>query len=331
MLKCFFCLKIVSKVGSFKVLIGYLKMADEDIVYSMTRIYNSKTGVLYVQDSRTRDEQVKNLYIGSSNIFTDIEETRVRLDVATDYLLASGGDRLFWAEILVDQINKSTQTLHIILDIGYELVEQHSTTAIVRFADLLSQFCNLKDHKLALASMTVVPELQHIQEKILEINKGFNTINLNHKLTPHFGVRSVMKFHKGSGSYKIRPSVWQEWKDNVGYGSTLTIEGVITYIRYHKGYFLRGFDGTEREGDLDTRVKEQNLQLQDLRAGDARTILSHKEKLKIRGSILLDNGNIEEEEAAYFQFLLSNIPDDLIKDGEEGEEKNRGSKRKRTE
>ena len=309
-------------------------MAEEEIVYSLTRIYNATTQVHYIRDSRSKESLVKNLYIGSSKMFTDIEEANVRLDVATDYLLATSSDRLFWTEILVDQITNSSQTKHIIFDIGYELIKQHSTTAIVRFADLLSQFCDLKGHKLALASMTVVPELQHIENKILNVNKGFNSINLNYKLTPHFGVRSVMKFHKGSGSYKIRPSVWQEWRDNVGYGSTLTKEGLVTYIRYQLGYFNRGFEGTECEGDLDTRVKDQNLQLQDVRSGDARIILAHKKKLKSKVYNSEDISNIEKDESPYFQLLLSNIPEDLSEDnevGEVGEEKNRGTKRKRTE
>ena len=91
-------------------------MAEEEIVYSLTRIYNATTQVHYIRDSRSKESLVKNLYIGSSKMFTDIEEANVRLDVATDYLLATRSDRLFWTEILVDQITNSSQTKHIILD-----------------------------------------------------------------------------------------------------------------------------------------------------------------------------------------------------------------------
>ena len=93
-------------------------MAEEEIVYSLTRIYNATTQVHYIRDSRSKESLVKNLYIGSSKMFTDIEEANVRLDVATDYLLATSSDRLFWTEILVDQITNSSQTKH---HFGYRL------------------------------------------------------------------------------------------------------------------------------------------------------------------------------------------------------------------
>ena len=113
----------------------------------------------------------------------------------------------------------------IIFDLGYELIEHYATTAIVAFADQLSDLAGVFGHKLVLATMTIVPHLQGLQEKILEINKVFNEMNLKNGYTPHYGVRSVMKFHKKSQSYKIRPSLWKEWNNNSGYGQALDTKG----------------------------------------------------------------------------------------------------------
>ena len=305
-------------------------MSGDEILYTMTRVYNPKTRVHYVKDSRSAESQIKCLYIGSSELCGDVEEIRVRSEVANDFLLATGDDLLFWAEILVDQVEKSSLKLHIILDMGYELILQHLPTAIVQFAELMAGFCDMKGHKLALATMTIIPELQHLKEKILEVNKGFNEVNARYKLTPHFGVRSVMKFHKGSGTYKIRPSVWKEWRDNVGYGRTLIKEGVVTYIRYQKGYFRGGFEGTSREGDLNTRVKSQNLQLQNPKSTDARVFLSYKERMRSKVSDLTET---VFDETPYLQFLLSHtpLPEDGEEDAKENKKKERGLKRKRRE
>jgi hypothetical protein len=307
-----------------------LRMSGDEIVYTMTRVYNPKTRVHYVKDSRSAESQIKCLYIGSSELCGDVEEIRVRSDVANDFLLATGDDLLFWAEILVDQIEKATSQLYIILDIGYELILQHLPTAIVQFADLMAGFCDMKGYKLVLATMTIIPELQHLKEKILEVNKEFNEVNVTYKLTPHYGVRSVMKFHKGSGTYKIRPSVWKEWRDNVGYGRTLIKEGIVTYVRYQKGYFRGGFEGTSREGDLNTRVKSQNLQLQDPKSTDARVFLSYKERMRSKVSDLTET---VFDETPYLQLLLSHtpLPVNDEKDAEEDKKKERGLKRKRRE
>ena len=135
-------------------------------------------------------------------------------------------------------------------------------------------------HKLVLASMTVVPNLQALQEKILEVNKAFNEINLKNGFTPHFGVRSVMKYHKASGSYKIRPSLWLEWNNNEGFGSEMNQKAQISYLGYQRGYFLKGFEGTEKLGDINTRVKkDQQIQVKDRKEFDARKILEHKKKI----------------------------------------------------
>ena len=89
-----------------------LRMSGDEIVYTMTRVYNPKTRVHYVKDSRSAESQIKCLYIGSSELCGDVEEIRVRSDVANDFLLATGADLLFWAEILVDQIEKATSQLY---------------------------------------------------------------------------------------------------------------------------------------------------------------------------------------------------------------------------
>lgn len=307
-------------------------MAADNTLYEMTGFLYPKKGVHYIEDSRTNESKIKNLYIGSSSILTDLSEAGIQLDVATDFLLATGGDRHFWTEIIVKQVDiAGPKPLHIILDVGYELIGKHSATEIVEFASFVSEFCDCKGHKLALSTMTIVPDQQALKEKILEVNKGFNEINMQRKLTPHYGIRSVMKFHKSSGSYKIRPSLWQEWKDNVGYGSSLARDGMLIYIRYQKGYFQRGFEGTNREADLNTRIKDQNIQLQNIRAMDARIILSHKEKLRSRVVCLTETSSEKEkDQVAFVQLLLSNLPKEQQEDG--GEMKTiRGTKRKRTE
>ena len=62
--------------------------------------------------------------------------------------------------------------------------------------------------------------------------------------------------------------------------------------------------------------------------------MAHKKKLKSKVYNSEDISNIEKDESPYFQLLLSNIQEDLSEDnevGEVGEDKNRGTKRKRTE
>ena len=126
--------------------------------------------------------------------------------------------------------------------------------------------------------MTILPDLQGLEDKIIEVNAKFNKINIENGLTPHYGIRSVMKFHKGSGSFKIR-TLWKEWNSNQGYGSTLTMKGLGIYIKYQENYFLKGFNEASKLGELQTNVKvNKAIQAQDKSEFDARITLNHKKR-----------------------------------------------------
>ena len=235
-------------------------------------------GYTTIRDSRQDAASVKNIYIGSSTLLKT-GSSGVMHDIPVSYILASRKEKKFWTSLLIDNINEGTE-IHFILDIGYELIKQHSTTEIVDFAEHMVSLCDAKNQKMVLATMTIMPELQKYQRKILDINEKFNEINISNKYTPHYGIRSVMKFHKKTSSYKIRPHLWQEWKDNSSFGHTLTNKGGDIYIQYQVGYFKRGFGGTEREGNLKTRVRNQALQVQDRFRMDAREVIKHKRAVK---------------------------------------------------
>ena len=253
--------------------------ARECTNYSITE-EDTTTGYSQVLDSRENAAGVRNVYIGSSTLLKIRSSAVMGMhDIPVSYILASKKEKKFWTGLLIDNINEGTET-HFILDIGYELIKQNSVAEIVDFAEHMVSLCDAKNQKMVLATMTIMPELQSYQKKILQINEKFNEINIANNFTPHYGIRSVMKFHKKTGSYKIRPLLWEEWKDNSGYGHTLTSKGGEIYIQYQVGYFKKGFAGTEREGNIKTRVKNQALQVQNRLLMDARIVIKHKQAVK---------------------------------------------------
>ena len=245
-------------------------------------------GFLFVKDGR-QEQAKKHVYIGNFKLFGGLENDDVFLkfydETAADIVLVSDQDIGELGRHIVKHVEdgkSDSVSKFIILDVGYNLIEQLATTAIVAFAEHVSAYADVLGHKLVLASMTVVPYLQGLQEKMLEVNKAFNEINIKNGFTPHYGVRSVMKYHKASGSYKIRPSLWLEWNKNVGFGQEMTQKAQIAYLSYQKGYFLKGFGGTEKAGDINTRVKkDQQIQVKDRKEFDARKILEQRQKIAV--------------------------------------------------
>ena len=258
-------------------------MPKTDLDYYLQTTYDPQSKVIHLGDSRNRGENnTVNLFFGSSSLLKQVDFTKLETDVPVDFVLAAGSSREVWTRIVVAGMNYYQQEgrkVNIIFDVGYELVEELTPFEIREFGGLLKAYVEVAGHKLALATMTIVPDLQKLQDNILEINKEFNRWNISMELTPHYGVRSVMKYHKKSGSYKIRPSVWEEWKNNASFGRSLTKEGAITYIKYQIGYFRRGFEGTDREANIETRVKkDQSLNVPDFKVMDLRVLLTQKRK-----------------------------------------------------
>lgn len=181
---------------------------------------------LHFLDARSSDFAEKRVYIGSMMFLKNFEnlarnQAKCFLTQPTEYLLLKGHSLKIIGHYTTKLMEISEKPMKIILDIGYELIEHLSTTAIVAFADHIAEFASVYGHKLVLATMTIVPSLQGLQSKFLEVNKAFNEINLKNNFTPHYGVRSVMKYNKPTKNFKIRTSLWEEWKNNVGFGQTL--------------------------------------------------------------------------------------------------------------
>ena len=232
-------------------------MAASEKDKDFRHVYKIREHTVQFLDTRNilNIEEGKCVYFGSKTLLQGLVDFKVKCGFKAgntypvDFILLQGHS-LKAVGHYISKLFEMNKSMFIIFDMGYEFVEHLTTTAIVDFADQISDFAKVYGHKMIFASMTIVPSQQGLQDEVLKINQAYNELNLKNGFTPHYGVRSVMKYHKASKSYKIRPSLWKEWNNNVGFGQSLDLKGIEIYTNYQKGYFEKGFGGTDKINNI---------------------------------------------------------------------------------